>query len=199
TSGGDSIQLGLFNRGYLVVVKKEPTVGPAHISFHDYVTEQWTHNDTKSFWEWWAVGPGGIIQRSDTDADDGGHFRGLLAVQAMWANRDAFGSEEAVEAAGLEESLQAWFAAEPDALWAFNQGSVTDPVDDLVGDAHQIVRIGTAVVTNDDPPEFAWGDEEPVDLGTSQAENAATGTGVLTPRRGLSATGAGASDGVASL
>jgi len=159
---GDEIQLGPFNRWYLVVVYKEPTVGPAHISFYDYVTEQWSHDDTKNFWEWWAVGPGGIIQRSDTDADDDGHFRGLLAVQAMWVNRDAFGSNEDVEAAGLEESLQAWFDAEPDALWAFNQGSAADPVNDLVGDAHQITRVGTVVVTGDDPPGFDWGDEEEV-------------------------------------
>src|SRR5690606_28081578 len=142
---------------YLVVVYKGPNVNPAHISVYDYVTGQWAHDDTKNFWEWWAVGSDGIIQRSDTDAADDGHFRGLLAVQAMWANRGALGSTEDVEAAGLEESLQAWFDAEPDALWAFNQASAANPVDDLVGNAHQIVRVGTAVVTNDDPPGFVWG------------------------------------------
>src|SRR5690606_16777173 len=163
---GDDVQLGPFNRWYLVVVYKEPTTGPAHISFYDYVTEQWTLDDTKSFWEWWPVDSDGIIQRSDTDADDDGHFRGLLAVQAMWANRMPFVHYTAVVDAGLEESLQAWFDAEPDALWVFNQESAADPVDDLVGDAHQIARVGAAVVTNDDPPKFDWGDEPEPPVGT---------------------------------
>src|SRR5690606_36069826 len=114
---------------------------------YDYVTGQWAHNDTRNFWEWWEVGPGGIIQRSDTDADDGGHFRGLLAVQAMWANRMPFANNTAVQDAGLHQSLQAWFDAEPDALWAFNQESVTDLVNDLTGNgADQIARTGTAVI-----------------------------------------------------
>src|SRR5690606_10378349 len=68
----------------------------------------------------------------------------------------------AVQNAGLHQSLQAWFDAEPDALWAFNQESAADPVDDLVGNAHQIARVGTAVVTGDVPPGFDWGGEEEV-------------------------------------
>src|SRR5690606_29629507 len=103
----------------------------------------------------------GQVRRSDEAGEL--HFRGLIAVQAVWANRVPFANDAAVEAAGLEESLQAWFDAEPDALWAFNQESVTDPVNDLTGNgADQIARTGTAVVTGDDPPGFDWGDEEEV-------------------------------------
>src|SRR5690606_14553713 len=73
------------------------------------------------------------------------------------------------EAAGLEESLQAWFDAEPDALWAFNQESVTDPVNDLTGNgADQIARTVTAVITGEDPPGFDWVDE-PTIVGSGEA------------------------------
>src|SRR5690606_8215478 len=103
----------------------------------------------------------GQVRRSDEAGEL--HFRGLIAVQAVWANRVPFANNTAVQDAGLHQSLDAWFDAEPDALWAFNQESVTDPVNDLTGNgADQTARTGTAVVTNDDPPGFDWGDEEEV-------------------------------------
>src|SRR5690606_30602903 len=115
---------------------------------------------SSNFANWTSPGANGIVARS-FDGDE--HFRGLIAVQAVWANRVPFASNTAVQNAGLHQSLQAWFDAEPDALWAFNQESVTDLVNDLTGNgADQIARTGTAVIIGDDPPGFDWGDEEEV-------------------------------------
>jgi hypothetical protein len=71
-------------------------------------------------------------------------------------------SDAAIEA--LSVGLQAMLDAEPLGLWAFNQDAVTTAVDDLTENgADQTARTGTAVITDDDPPEFDFelGGEEP--------------------------------------
>src|SRR5690606_14743383 len=98
---------------------------------------QWSHGNSSNFANWTSPGANGIVARS-LDGDE--HFRGLIAVQAVWANRVPFANNAAVEAAGLEESLQAWFDAEPDALWAFNQEFVTGQVVDQIGDELLVER-----------------------------------------------------------
>src|SRR5690606_36797945 len=120
------------------------------------------------FANWTAPGANGQVRRSDDSCEQ--LLRGLIDMRAVWADRVPFASDTAVQYAGLQQSLDAWFDADPDALWAFNQESAADPVDDLVGDAHQISRTGTAVVTGDDPPGFDWGDEdEPAIVGSGEA------------------------------
>src|SRR5690606_688842 len=151
---------GYANQWALLVARKASGSVPVTFSLYRFNQGQWTHASSSNFANWTSPGANGIVPRS-LDGDE--YFRGLIAVQAVWANSVPFANNAAVEAAGLEESLQAWFDAEPDALWAFNQESVTDPVNDLTGNgADQIARTGTAVVTNDDPPGFDWGDEEEV-------------------------------------
>jgi len=148
------------NQWVLLVARKASGSVPVTYSLYRFNQGQWTHASSSNFANWSTPGANGQVRRSDDATEQ--HFRGLIAVQAVWANRVPFANNTAVQNAGLHQSLQAWLDAEPDALWAFNQGSAADPVDDLVGDAHQVTRVGTAVVADDDPPGFDWGDEEEV-------------------------------------
>src|SRR5690606_19256922 len=149
------------NQWALLVARKASGSVPVTYSLYRFNQGQWTHASSSNFANWTSPGANGQVRRSDDAGEQ--RFRGLIAVQAVWANRVPFASNTAVQDAGLHQSLDAWFDAEPDALWAFNQESVTDLVNDLTGNgADQIARTGTAVVTNDDPPGFDWGDEEEV-------------------------------------
>src|SRR5690606_26979152 len=154
------------NQWVLLVARKASGSVPVTYSLYRFNQGQWTHASSSNFANWPSPGTNGQVRRSDSAGEL--HFRGLIAVQAVWANRVPFANNTAVQNAGLHQSLDAWFDAEPDALWAFNQESVTDPVHDLVGDAHQISRTGTAVITGDDPPGFDWGDE-PAIIGSGEA------------------------------
>src|SRR5690606_24636304 len=149
------------NQWVLLVARKASGSVPVTYSLYRINQGQWTHASTSDFVHSTSPGANGQVRRSDDAGEQ--HFRGLIAVQAVWANQVPFANNTALQDAGLHQSLDAWFDAEPDALWAFNQESVTDPVNDLTGNgADQIARTGTAVVTNDDPPGFDWGDEEEV-------------------------------------
>src|SRR5690606_4993858 len=147
------------NQWVLLVARKASGSVPVTYSLYRFNQVQWTHSSSSNFANWPSPGTNGQVRRSDSAGEL--HFRGLIAVQAVWANRVPFANNTAVQNAGLHQSLEAWFDAEPDALWAFNQESVTDLVNDLTGNgADQIARTGTAVVIGDDPPGFDWGDED---------------------------------------
>jgi hypothetical protein len=117
--------------------------------FHRYVfdTDTWTHQD-------------GSGTRSDDSevldhiaigqADQSFGFIGRLAVAGAWQSPL---SDLTLE--GLTDELSAWVTASPDALWPLNQASVTTAVQDITGGgADQVARVGTSVVTGDDPPGF---------------------------------------------
>ena len=161
------------NQWVLLVARKASGSVPVTYSLYRFNQGQWTHASSGNFANWTSPGANGQVRRSDDAGEQ--HFRGLIAVQAVWANRSPFADNTAVQNAGLHQSLQAWFDAEPDALWAFNQASVTDLVNDLTGNgADQIARTGTAVVTNDDPPGFVWGSSGGDQFGEGSVSAAAT-------------------------
>ncbi|HLT09276.1 MAG TPA: hypothetical protein VK028_00525 [Micromonosporaceae bacterium] len=163
---------GYANQWALLVARKASGNVPVTFSLYRFNQGQWTHASSSNFANWTSPGANGIVARSLAGDE---YFRGLIAVQAVWANSVPFANNTAVQNAGLHQSLDAWFDAEPDALWAFNQESVTDPVNDLTGNgADQIARTGTAVVTNDDPPGFVWGSSGDDQFGEGSVSAAAT-------------------------
>lgn len=69
----------------------------------------------------------------------------------------------------LSSGVGAWMTLSPGGLWVLNQAAVTTDVADLTGNgANQIDRVGTTVVTGDDPPNFPLG----VDLVIAEALHA---------------------------
>jgi hypothetical protein len=124
--------------------------------------------DTQAAWTHTDGGAGAISDQNTTPVDRirvgqwrnlSERFNGKLAALAVY---DTNLSDAAIEA--LSVGLQAMLDAEPLGLWAFNQDAVTTAVDDLTENgADQTARTGTAVITDDDPPEFDFelGGEEP--------------------------------------
>lgn len=142
----------------LVVVRKASGTATPRFSLYNFTAQTWTHaNASGSRPNWSAPGASGTVRVEWQGFD---RLNGRLAVRAAWNslpwNANA-GGDNALESAGLETSLQAWVDASPDALWAFNQASTATPVEDLTGGgADQTSISGTAVVTDDDPPGFAF-------------------------------------------
>jgi hypothetical protein len=143
---------------YLVVLRKVTGTATPRYSLYNFTSTTWTHaagaatlvNST-------APGAGGTVRTSVEGTE---FFIGRLAVRGMWTleahwSPDASG-DTAIEAAGLEDSLQNWIDETPTALWAFNQADVGTACDDLVGTSDQSSLTGTTVVTGDDPPGFSF-------------------------------------------
>jgi hypothetical protein len=145
------------DRWWLAVMRKDTgTVNPRW-SVYDFTGDAWVHgNGDVARADWTAPGASGTIECQFGGAE---HWSGRLAVRASWTNEvhwtaDASG-DTAIEAAGLETSLQNWVDETPDALWAYNQDPLS-AVDDIVGGADQSSVSGTTVVTGDDPPGFSF-------------------------------------------
>jgi hypothetical protein len=140
----------------LVVVRKASGTATARFSLYNFTTAAWVHGDANGTnVDWTSPGTGGTVRTRWHTAD---LLRGRLAVRGAWNTvkwtADTTG-DAALEAAGLELSLQKWVDATPDALWSFDQDSVATAVTDITGGgADQTSIAGTAVVTGDDPPGF---------------------------------------------
>jgi hypothetical protein len=156
----------------LVVVRKTSGTATARFSLYNFTTAAWVHgNASGTNVDWTSPGTGGTVR---TRWQTGDLLRGRLAVRGAWNTvkwaADTTG-DAAIEAAGLETSLQNWHDATPDAGWAFNQDSVTTAVEDWTGGgANQSSLTGTTVVTGDDPPGFSF------DLGTPLGTTTETDT-----------------------
>jgi hypothetical protein len=117
--------------------------------------------------DWTSPGASGTVRFNNASSSD--WFNGKVAVRAAWSNLLPYaadtGGDAAIEAAGLEDTLQAWVDVAPSALCPFNQDAVTTPVEDITGGGgDETSRTGTAVVTGDDPPgfDFTLGGPPPV-------------------------------------
>jgi hypothetical protein len=115
-----------------------------------YATETWAHADTgASVPDGGAPGVGGAIVLGRWESD---FLAGELVAAAVWDRELSDGDLEA-----LTDSLAAWEASTPTALWALNQADVGDPVEDLTGGgADQSVIVGTAV-SAEEPPGWSYG------------------------------------------
>jgi hypothetical protein len=139
---------------YLVVARKEVGDGVSpEFSVYQYGSG-WSHSTGSARDAWTAPGVSGTIRTSYQNSD--AFIDGLIAVRAAWSNSIPWSSNSEVEAAGLEDSLQAWIDVSPDALWPFNQSDVADGVDDIIGAANEDTRSGTTVVTGDIPTDFTF-------------------------------------------
>jgi hypothetical protein len=146
---------------YLAFSRKATGTATPRFSLLNMGTGVWTHGDGgAAIGNWTAPGTSGTLRFNFQNSDD--WFNGRIAVRAGWSNSLPYSADTtgdaAIEAAGLEDSLQAWVDAAPSALWAFNQAAVTTAVEDLstTGTADEVSRVGTAVVTTDDPPGFSF-------------------------------------------
>ncbi len=104
-------------------------------------------------------------------------FNGAIAAVAFWSREL---TESEVRALG--GSYQAWFAANPDALWILDQAAITDSVIDLTGNGNdEQGRTGTAV-EDGGIPGFAYGTSAPYQLNQAAAPPAEKRP---TPRRSV--------------
>lgn len=184
---------------YLILLRKDSGTGSVYRSMFNFSTETWTHDFDSNFGDFLSPGSGGTVRMAYQTFS---RFNGLIAVRGAWVNDVAFATSgtgnTAVENAGLETSLSAWIDAGVDSLWAYDQSTVNDDVDDLVGDAHQDSRNGTSVVTGDDPPgfDFTLGviveGTATADIGfTATATGSVTRFGVATADLGFTSTATG--------
>jgi hypothetical protein len=143
----------------LSVLRKATGTTTPRRSQYNMNTATWAHVDAGGTIADWTALAGTDRMAMNTNAAGGESFEGRVAVMAVWSNEvhwtaDGTG-DTAIEAAGLEDSLQNWVGEAPDALWVFNQDPVS-AVDDLAGSSDQFDSSGTAVVTGDDPPGFSF-------------------------------------------
>lgn len=188
----DGSQLGTFGspipaniaigRWYLAVFRKGlSTASVTRLSLYDYTTGLWSHaNSSSTTLTWDAPGSGGFIRQDVLTTLE--VWDGKMAVRAVWADSvpwslDSTG-DAAIEAEGMEDSLQAWADNNPTALWPYNQTSTSSPIDDVRGSADQTSLIGSTVVTNDGPSPFNWA------LTSGQTFNI-TPAGAITPTGAL--------------
>jgi hypothetical protein len=136
--------------------------------FHHFDGTTWTHVSAEGSSgilgtqaaDWAAPGgPGGGAQLRFGNWDGSfNYFQGLFAVTALWEGQALNDAQVEALAGGSKED---WQAAGADHLWEFNQAATTTPVTDFLGDADQVALVGTAVVTDNDPPtslyDFAGG------------------------------------------
>lgn len=134
----------------LAVTKGLGSVAPRFHRYR-YDLDEWVHADGDVSFD-----DGGIVDHLSVGqmSQDFG-WRGRIALIGVWLGML---SDSTLEE--LTDSIDAWTAAGPDALPPFNQGSVDDPVLDLVGDSDQTDRVGTSVTSGDDPP-FNFNPETP--------------------------------------
>lgn len=142
----------------LVVVRKATGSATPRFSLYNFTADTWAHaNGSMAIPNWSAPGASGTVRFRWETFD---HFVGRVAVRAAWNTvkwaADSTG-DAALEAAGLQTSLQKWVDAAPDGLWPFNQAATTTAVTDITGNgANQTTLTGTTVVTGDDPPGFSF-------------------------------------------
>jgi hypothetical protein len=145
---------------YLVVMRKASGTAAPRYSVYNFTTTTWAHANGGTAIGNSTAGPGssGRIKFNYTDSAD--FFEGRVAVRAAWANAVHWAAnstgDSQIVAAGLEDSVDNWINESPDLLQLFNQGSVSTPVEDLIGSADQTSITGTTVVTGDDPPGFVF-------------------------------------------
>lgn len=135
----------------LIAAGKAP--GISTVRFHEYVfsTGTWSHEE--------SIGTLADSIATMTSVQFGNGFgepfNGLIAVLGVFPTKF---TDAAIEAAGLEVSLQNWLDSAADACWPLNQTTATTPVKDITGNgADETAITGTAVVTSDDPDGFSFG------------------------------------------
>jgi hypothetical protein len=144
---------------HLLVVRKVTGSAAPRFSIYNLDTGTWTHTaGSTAVADWTAPGGSGTIKMSFQSSV--ARLNGRMAVRAAWANSlpwtaDAAG-DVALEAAGLQDTLQAWVDAAPSALWPYNQVNVADGLLDIIGAADESSRVGTVTVTGDNPPGFSF-------------------------------------------
>lgn len=141
----------------LIVVRKASGTATPRFSVYNYGTGTWTHaNGSAALPNWTAPGTGGSVRFIFGLFDP---FQGRIAARAAWNTvrwtADAAG-DAALAAAGLEDALQSWIDADPDACWHFNQPVATAVADLTGGGADQTSITGTTAITGDDPPGFSF-------------------------------------------
>jgi hypothetical protein len=150
-----------------MIVRKATGTATPRFSYYNHTSTTWTHgNAIASVANGTAPTGGSIAPSSDSAGSES--FDGRIALLAGWSNAvhwtaDASG-DTAIEAAGLEDSLQNWVDESPNMLCPYNQDPLS-AVDDIIGGADQTSVTGTTVVTGDDPPGFSFA------LGTPASRN----------------------------
>lgn len=170
---------------YTIIGRKVSGLSTPRWSVYNHSTGAFSHapssggNDPGT-----APGVGGTVRFS---WGGGEFFNGRVWAVAAWSNKlpwsaDAAG-DTAIEASGLPWGLRHWYTAQPDALWAFDQQIVEQPVLDRTGKgANQTARTGTTV-TWDTPAGMDFRLPETIRVkaasssATTAAAQVASGTG----------------------
>jgi len=146
------------NVWYLVVMRKPTGTVAPRFSRYDFSTGIWNHeNGNTAIANLTPPGSDGSIRFTyETEPDN---LDGRIAARAVWSNALPWSADTsgdtALEAAGLQTSLQNWLDTAPSGLWSFSQTTVSHLVVDLTGNgANQRAITGTSVITGDDPPGF---------------------------------------------
>ena len=144
---------------WLVVFRKATGTVAGRWSMYNFTSTTWAHQaSSPSIADWSAPGASGSVKHS---FEGGSEFcQSRVAVRAAWSNSLPWAADSsgdtALEAAGLEDSLQAWTDASPSALWPYNQANVADDLLDTIGAADETSIVGTTVINGDDPPGFTF-------------------------------------------
>lgn len=141
----------------LWIVRKATGSAVPRWSMYNFNTTGWTHGTSPTAKaNFTAIGSGYEFE-SHTGAGSE-HFDGRVALFAGWGDEVHWSADttgdSAIEAAGLQTSLQNWVDEVPTFLCPYNQEVETTAVDDVIGTSNQTGRTGTTVVMGDDPPGF---------------------------------------------
>lgn len=177
--------VGNTTQWWLIVTRKPTGSSAPRTSIFNFTTGVWTHGAGGSIAAPTSPGVGAHV-RFNYDSNE--HFDGQIAARAAWSNLLPWAAnttgDAQIEAAGLEDGVAAWLAADPSALWLFNQAATTTPVEDLSADgtADQTSLVGTTVVLGDDPPGFSFtASEDHSGAGSAEQLQLAAGTGQGAP------------------
>ena len=178
-----STSYSAYINNWAILAFTRPSGGSATVRAHVYRYDlgTWTHTNLG------AINTAGAVASFLVGSFDPGQFLNAnIAAIGLW---DAVNlSDAAFEAGtGFQAALSNWYAQTPSVLWRFNQASVADPVNDLMGSgANQSAIVGTTVSAAE-PPGFSYA------LGTTVSGTGVADLGSLS----AAATGGVTTSGVA--
>lgn len=143
-TGGPAVVSGAWQ-----IIGYSKPAGTSAVRWHRWdSTNGWTHVDGASGDDGTAIDD---IRLGDTFG--GTRADGWWVCAAVWSSELA---DAAVESAASPTALQDWYDASPDALWAGNQATTSDPVVDLTGNGADETATNNPAVSATEPPGWSY-------------------------------------------
>lgn len=135
----------------LSAVSKADGISAPRFHRYRYASQTWAHADNTSIGDA-TNGPVASFKLGALTGSD--WLNGDLAIAAVWSRVLSDGELEA-----LPNTLAAWQASTPAALWALNQSSTAQSVLDLSGGGADQTAISGTTVSSNQVPGFSYGGE----------------------------------------